>query len=64
MATYTIHINERTKTGKNLIELLKSLKDVVTISSANGIEESLHDLRTGKVHTAKDANNLIKDCLR
>jgi hypothetical protein len=64
MATYTIHINERTKTGRNLIEFLKSLKDIVTISSASGIEESLHDLRTGKVHKAKDANNLLKECLQ
>ncbi|PRZ01996.1 hypothetical protein [Marinilabilia salmonicolor] len=64
MATYTIHINERTKTGRNLIEFLKSLKDIVTISSASGIEESLHDLRTGKVHKAKDANNLLKECLK
>jgi len=64
MATYTIHINERTKTGRNLIECLKSLKDIVTISSASGIEESLHDLRTGKVHKAKDANNLLKECLK
>lgn len=64
MATYTIHINERTKTGKNLIEFLKSLKGIVSISSASGLEESLHDLRTGKVHNAKNANDLVDECLK
>ncbi len=64
MATYTIHINERTKTGKNLIEFLKSLKGIVTISAASGIEESLHDLHTGRTHKAKNAKDLVKDCLK
>ncbi len=64
MATYTIQINERTKTGKNLIEFLKSLKGVVSISSASGIEESKHDLQTGQVHKAKNAKDLVAECLK
>lgn len=64
MATYTIHINERTKTGKNLIEFLKSLKGIVSIRSASGIEESMHDVQTGKVHKAKNADDLVEECLR
>lgn len=64
MATYTININEHSEAGKNLVKLLKSLKEVVSISSASGIEESLHDLRTGKVHKAKNAEDLVKECLK
>lgn len=64
MATYTININEHSEAGKNLVKLLKSLKEVVSISSASGIEESLQDLRSGKVYKAKNAEDLVKECLK
>ena len=64
MATYTIHINEHTKAGKSLIEFLKSLKGIVSISSASAIEESMHDIQIGKVHKAKNAKDLVEECLK
>ncbi len=64
MAIYTLEINERTKTGRSILSLLKSLTNVVSISKASGLEEAMHDLETGKVHKAKDVNDLINKCLK
>jgi hypothetical protein len=61
MATYTITINERTTEGKGVLKLLQSLKNVVTIQP-NGLDESLSDIKHGRVHYAKDAKDLIRQC--
>jgi len=61
MAQYIITINERTTVGKSVLSLLKSLKDVVTIKP-NGLDESLLDIKDGRVHYAKDAKDLISQC--
>ncbi|MBT3422273.1 MAG: hypothetical protein HOD63_07240 [Bacteroidetes bacterium] len=61
MATYTITINEGTKAGKALLSLLQSLKEVVSIKPS-GIDESLSDVKEGRVHYAKDAKDLIDQC--
>lgn len=63
MATYTITINERTLAGKGVLTLLRSLKDVVTIKP-NGLDESLSDVKEGRVHYAKNAKDLINQCSR
>jgi mannose/fructose/N-acetylgalactosamine-specific phosphotransferase system component IIB len=63
MAKYTITINERKAAGKDVLTLLHSLKDVVTIQP-NGIDESLLEIKEGKVHYAKNAKDLIKQCSR
>ncbi|MEN8121371.1 MAG: hypothetical protein ABFS35_13545 [Bacteroidota bacterium] len=64
MATYTITINERTATGKNLVAFLRSLKNVVSISKIAAIDESLADVRNGKTYKAKNAKDLIEKCLK
>ena len=61
MAKYVITINERTTVGKSVLSLLKSLKDVVTIKP-NGLDESLLDIEEGRVHYAKDAKDLVRQC--
>jgi hypothetical protein len=61
MATYTITINERTTAGKGVLALLQSLKGVVTIKS-NALDESLLDIKEGRVHYARDAKHLISRC--
>jgi hypothetical protein len=61
MATYTITINERTAAGKGVLTLLQSLKDVVTIKP-NVLDESLLDIKEGRIHYAKDAKDLIRQC--
>jgi hypothetical protein len=63
MAKYTITMSERKAAGKRVITLLHPLKDVVTIQP-NGIDESLLEIKEGKVHYAKNAKDLIKQCSR
>jgi len=61
MAKYLITINERTTLGKSVLALIKSLKEVVTIKP-NGLDESLSNVEEGRVHYAKYAKDLIKQC--
>jgi hypothetical protein len=61
MATYTITINERTVAGKGVLSLLQSLKDIVTIKPG-GLDESLLDIKEGRIHYAKNAKDLIRQC--
>lgn len=63
MTTYTITINERKIAGKGVLSLLQSLKDVVTIEP-NGLDESIQDIKEGRVHYSKDAKDLIHQCSR
>ncbi|MDA3912391.1 MAG: hypothetical protein PF448_13640 [Bacteroidales bacterium] len=63
MGTYTVNINERTKTGKNLVALLRSLKGVVNMSKGTAIDESILDANTGNTQKAKNAKDLISKCL-
>jgi hypothetical protein len=43
MATYSVTINEKTATGKNLLSLLQSMNDIVTITPqvANEINQTI-----------------------
>ena len=66
MATYTIKINERTKEGKRLAAMLGKSKAVTMFSHGKkypGLEEALDDVREGRVFEAKNADDLIKQCL-
>ena len=61
MTTYTITINEQTMAGKGVLSILKSLKDIVFIKRS-GINESLLDIKAGRVYDAKNAKDLISKC--
>lgn len=65
MAKYTITINERTNAGKHLLALMKSLDDVVSFegNQRSGLDKALEDIREGRIHVAKNADDLIKKCL-
>jgi hypothetical protein len=66
MATYTITINEKTKAGKKLVALLKSLNEVVSLSEVSknkGLDEALEDVKHGRVYKADSAKDLINKCL-
>ncbi len=65
MAVYTIKINEKTKSGKNLAAFLRSSKDVLSFESKRDpdLEEALEDVRKGRIFEAKDADDLIRQCL-
>lgn len=47
--------------GKGVLSLLRSLKDVVSIKP-RGLDESLLEVKDGRVHYAKDAKDLIGQC--
>jgi L-2-hydroxyglutarate oxidase LhgO len=61
MATYIITINEKTTEGKGVLVLLQSLKGIVTIKP-NALDESLLDIKEGRVNYAIDAKDLINQC--
>jgi hypothetical protein len=62
MATYTIRINEKTKSGKNLAAFLRSSKDVLSFESKKDpdLEEALEDAREGRVFEVSSGADLIK----
>jgi phosphotransferase system HPr-like phosphotransfer protein len=65
MATITIKINEKSKEGKTLMELIKLFsvkKTVVEIINIpnDGIDESIQDYKEGNIIQAKNAQELLK----
>ena len=66
MATYTITINERTNSGKKLMDYLKSLEGV-KIEKAHvhnsALDEAMDDVESGRIYKAKNADDLINSCL-
>ena len=48
-------------TGKRVLSHLRSLKDVVSLKP-NALDESLLNIKEGRVHYAKDAKDLISKC--
>ena len=66
MGTYTININERTKTGKNLVAFQRSLKGVVSFKSdkaMTALEEASEDKKNGRIFQARNATDLIDQSL-
>lgn len=48
----------------NLLEdLARKFGWIVRTEKKSGLEEALEDVRKGRVHHAKDAHDLIKQCL-
>jgi len=66
MATYNITINEKTKAGKKLVALLKSLSEVVSfskVSKTTAVDEAFEDVENGRIFEADNAADLINKCL-
>ena len=66
MATYTLTINERSTQGKALLAYLEALKlDVKRVRKANrkkgSLEQSLDDIRHGRVTSYNSIDDLFKD---
>ena len=66
MATYTLTINERSTQGKALLAYLEALKlDVKRVRNANrkkgSLEQSLDDIRHGRVTSYDSLDDLFKD---
>jgi hypothetical protein len=65
MAKYSLKINEHTEKGRLLIDFLKTLEGVEIRKEKNNqaLNESLKDVKEGRIYKAKDANDLINSCL-
>ncbi|MBN2777582.1 MAG: hypothetical protein JXR36_08060 [Bacteroidales bacterium] len=62
MATYTIEINEKTQTGKKLLDFLMTLGvvKVTKISRIKGLDAAIKEMNTGKTTKCKDFNDYLK----
>jgi len=72
MTTLTIKVNERTVAGKRFISFIKTLPFVSIEKQADedtksksytGIEESMEDIKEGRVFSAKNTTEMFKQIL-
>ena len=66
MASYAIHINERTHSGKSLLLYLNTLGVITERLSPKrrkGIDEALDDVRNGRVYHAESVDDMFKQIL-
>ncbi len=65
MATYTITINERTQVGRSILQLMKGLASVFTVSKVakakekTAFERSQEDIAAGRVYRADSVKDLM-----
>lgn len=66
MAEYAININERTLSGRSLLQYLQSLGVVVEKLKPrrkNGLDEALEDVAKGRVYKAENVDDMFKQIL-
>jgi len=64
MATVTINYDAHNTNITALLGVIMNLGAThVNSTYQTGIEEALEDVRNGRIYTAKDAKNLIQQCL-
>jgi hypothetical protein len=61
MATITLKYDARNPISKKTIDYILSLG---LFEVKTGVDESLDDLKNNKVYSAKDAKDLINQCLK
>ena len=69
MATVTLQYDGRSAAMKKLIELFVTLGGIMTEQKETkpkkgSIDEAIAEYRTGKTYKAKDAHDLIEQCLK
>jgi ABC-type enterochelin transport system substrate-binding protein len=69
MATVTLQYDGRSAAMKKLIELFVTLGGIVTEqketkTKKGSIDEAIAEYRSGKTYKAKDAHDLIEQCLK
>jgi hypothetical protein len=69
MATVTLQYDGRSAAMKKLIELFVTLGGIVTEQKETkpkkgSIDEAIAEYRSGKTYKAKDAHDLIEQCLK
>jgi hypothetical protein len=62
MATYTIEINEKTQTGKKLLDFLLSLGfvKITKTERIKGLDDAIKEMKTGKTTKCKDYDDYLK----
>ena len=66
MASYAVHINERTKAGQSLFLYLNSLGVIterLTPRRRKGIDAALEDVRMGRVYKADSVEDMFRQIL-
>ena len=61
MATITLKFNARNKLARNTIRYILSLG---VFEKITGLDEALEDVKKGNVYSAKNAKELINQCLK
>lgn len=66
MATITLRYNPRNSVAKSIIEMIKNVGvfTIETPKKLSGIEQSLLDIKEGRVFKADSAEDLIQKCLQ
>jgi len=65
MATLTINYDTSNQSVTTLLdEIIRLGATPINTTFKKGIEESMEDVKKGRVYTAKDAKSLINQCLQ
>jgi len=64
MATISLKYDARNPVARKAIDFLLSLGIFEKTEPQSPFTESDNDIKKGRVHTAKDADDLIKQCLK
>ena len=64
MATITVQYDARNTAFKYLLQLITELGGKITkVEKKSGLDEAMEDLKAGRVHKAKDVNDMMKQIL-
>jgi len=65
MATITLNYDARNKNINMLLDVIRNLGAVTTnTSQKKGLEEALEDVKKGRIYKAKNAKDVIMQCLQ
>jgi hypothetical protein len=65
MTTVTLRYDARNKNISTLLDVIKNLGAVsVEMPRKTGLDEAIEDIKKGRVYTAKNAKDLIAQCLQ
>jgi hypothetical protein len=64
MSTITLKYNNRNRIAKKTLDYILSLGIFEVSTSISPLDESEKDIRAGRVYSAKNADDLIMQCLK
>ena len=64
MATVIVQYDARNAAFKHLFQLIIAMGGKITkVEKKSGLDEAMDDLKAGRVHKAKDVNDMMKQIL-